>query len=345
VSEGVSYLKSGVNVDLADQTKKEMAESLNHADTRVLNRVGAFASLFEARFDGIREPVLVLKAEEPGSKQLLAFQHDRVEGVCYDLINHLINDIAVMGAKPEVVLDIILCGKMEKSVVLRIVRAMAEACAAQDAKLVGGETSEQPGVLPAGSFMLNASVVGVVEKADIIDGSKIEVGDAVISFASNGIHTNGYSLVRKLAEADGGFLKQPCGAETMLDAVLKPHYCYYPVLRTLFPTKTLRGLAHITGGGIQGNLNRILPAGTSAEIDLSTLRVPEVFRKIQQAGTVNDDDMLKTFNMGVGLTAVVRQSDVAIVLEHCAAAGLDANVVGRIVPGDQTVGFTGKLKR
>jgi phosphoribosylformylglycinamidine cyclo-ligase len=345
LSEGVSYLKSGVNVDLADQTKKEMADSLHHTDSRVLNRVGAFASLFEARFDGIREPVLVLKAEEPGSKQLLAFQHDRVEGICYDLINHLINDIAVMGAKPEVVLDIILCGKMDKTVVLRIVRAMAEACNAQGAKLVGGETSEQPGVLPAGSFMLNASVVGVVEKADIIDGSKIEVGDAVVSLASNGIHTNGYSLIRKLAEADPDFLKQSCGTESMLEAVLRPHYCYYPVLKTLFPTKKLRGLAHITGGGIQGNLDRILPAGTAADIDLATLRVPEVFWKIQAAGGVSHGDMLKTFNMGVGLTAVVPQTDVAAVIEHCAAAGLYANEIGRIVPGDQTVRFTGELRR
>ena len=343
VGKQSAYSQAGVNVDVADEAKKEMGKQLETADRRVLNRVGAFASLFEAKFDGIREPVLVLKAEEPGSKQLLAFQHDRVEGVCFDLVNHLINDVVVMGAKPEVMLDIILCGKFEKDIVLRVVAAIAQACSAQGCSLLGGETSEQPRVLPAGGYMLNASAVGVVEKSRIIDGSKIQTGNRVVALASNGLHTNGYSLVRKLMEEHPAFLEGQIGGESVLDVILRPHYCYYPVLKTLFPEDILLGLAHITGGGIEGNLDRILPEGTAALIDLSQIRVPEIFARIRQFGSVEDADMLRTFNLGVGLAAVVRPEDVSRLVRRSAEFGLDAYDIGEIVAGGQNVRFRGAL--
>ena len=198
MKEQLSYKKAGVDIDAADAVKKVMAKSLETADKRVLNKIGAFASLFDGTFPEYEHPVLVLKTEEPGSKQKLAFQYNRVSSICYDMINHLINDIITMGAKPLSVQDAIICGKLEKEVVTELVHSISQACREQDCVLIGGETSEQPGVLEAGIYILTASLVGVVEKSKIIDGSKIEEGDSVLAVASNGLHTNGYSLVRAL---------------------------------------------------------------------------------------------------------------------------------------------------
>ncbi|MCD1260473.1 phosphoribosylformylglycinamidine cyclo-ligase [Paenibacillus athensensis] len=344
MTKELSYESSGVNIDVADAAKREMAGSMETSDTRVLNRPGAFASLFEAKFEGVENPVLVLKAEEPGSKQLLAFQHDKVEGVCYDLINHLVNDIIVMGAKPEVVLDIILCGKMEKDIVVRIVDAISKACRAQDCQLIGGETSEQPKVLPAGGYMLNASVLGVVDKSKIIDGSAIKKGDVVLSIASNGLHTNGYSLVRKLMEERPEILNETVDGDSFIDAILRPHQCYYQPLKELFPTGKIHGLAHITGGGVEGNLNRILPEGLSAAVDLSQIEVLELFKLIKRYGGVNDKDMMRTFNMGVGIALVADPADIPAISAHLTANGCAVNPIGQIVDGDQTVTFTGELR-
>jgi len=344
MTKELSYESSGVNIDVADAAKREMVSSMETSDARVLNRPGAFASLFEAKFAGVENPVLVLKAEEPGSKQLLAFQHDKVEGVCYDLINHLVNDIIVMGAKPEVVLDIILCGKMEKDIVVRIVDAISKACRAQDCQLIGGETSEQPKVLPAGGYMLNASVLGVVDKAKIIDGSAIKKGDVVLSIASNGLHTNGYSLVRKLMEERPEILDETVDGDSFIDAILRPHQCYYQPLKELLPTGKLHGLAHITGGGVEGNLNRILPQGLSAAVDLSKIEVLELFKLIKRYGGVNDKDMMRTFNMGVGIALVADPADIPAISAHLTANGCAVHPIGEIVDGDQTVTFTGELR-
>jgi phosphoribosylformylglycinamidine cyclo-ligase len=344
MSSELSYEKAGVNIDNADAAKKEMAGSLETKDSRVLNRSGAFASLFEANFPGVKNPVLVLKAEEPGSKQLLAFQHDRVRGICYDLINHLVNDIIVMGAKPEVVLDIILCGQLEKEVVVEIVDSIAQACKEQDCSLVGGETSEQPKVLPAGSYMLNASVLGVVDKEKIIDGSKIKVGDQVLAIASNGLHTNGYTLVRKLMEDKPEILDKEVGGVSFIDAILEPHKAYYQSLKGLFQLPELSGLAHITGGGIEGNLNRILPQGVGASIDLSKIQILPIFELIKKEGNVPEADMMRTFNMGVGITLVARPSAMEQIQKHLTEHGCHSYVIGEIVEGDQTVHFNGSLK-
>ncbi len=338
-----SYKSSGVNIDAADAAKREMADSMETNDTRILNRPGAFASLFEANFPGVDNPVLVLKAEEPGSKQLLAFEQDKVEGVCYDLINHLINDIIVMGAKPEVVLDIILCGKIEKEIVLRIVRSIAEASRKQGCQLIGGETSEQPRVLPEGGYMLNASILGVVDKSKIIDGSRIQAGDVVLALASNGLHTNGYSLVRKLMEERPEMMTETIDGEPFMDAVLRPHKCYYQELEGLLGTSLIHGLAHITGGGIEGNLNRILPVQTAARIDLEHIRVPQIFKTLRRYGNVDDKDMLRTFNMGVGITLISSKNEADSIRRHLESKGCETYPIGEIVEGDQTVQYVNSL--
>lgn len=338
-----TYTNAGVDIRNADETKREMSSSMETTDSRVLNKPGAFASLFAADFRGIEDPVLVLKAEEPGSKQLLAFQQNKIRNICYDLINHLVNDIIVMGAKPEVVLDIILCGQIEKEVVLQVVQGISDACKEQHCSLIGGETSEQPKVLPQGSYMLNASIVGVVDRKNIIDGSKIEIGDVVIAIPSNGLHTNGYTLVRKLMEMKPEIMDERVNGESFMDAILRPHQCYYHPLRELFGMDELHGLAHITGGGIEGNLNRILPAGTNAVIDVEKINVLPLFEIIKKYGNVPDTDMLHTFNMGVGITMVVKPSAVSRVVDHLRRFDLEAYPIGEVAAGSQQVILQGNV--
>jgi phosphoribosylformylglycinamidine cyclo-ligase len=343
MSEGFSYKKAGVDISTADAAKREMAKSLETSSPRVLNRLGAFASLYDGRFDGYEHPVLVLKMEEPGSKQKLAVQHGRVGSVCFDLVNHLIDDVIVMGAKPLAVQDVIICGKLEKPVVTEMVDAMARACREQDCDLVGGETSEQPGVLESGLYVLAAAMVGVVDKPKIIDGSKIRKGDVVLGVASNGLHTNGYSLVRALLAGDPKLADTPVDGERFIDAILRPHTCYYKAFRGLFDNPALHGMAHITGGGIEGNLNRVLPADTGAVIDAAKIQILPVFKVIRQAGQVDDADMLRTFNLGVGMTLVVAADAVEAVVKHLANQGHKSYPIGRVTDGDRTVNYENRL--
>ncbi|MGO4539147.1 phosphoribosylformylglycinamidine cyclo-ligase [Paenibacillus sp. 2TAB19] len=345
-----TYKDAGVNIDQADVAKTEMADimSLSQEDRRVINKPGAFASLFEADFKGIQHPILVLKAEEPGSKQQLAFKYGKVAGICFDLINHLVNDIVVMGAKPEAVLDTILCGKIEKDTVVELVKHLAQACREQDCTLIGGETSEQPGVLPEGQYMLNASVLGVVDRDKVIDGSRIQIGDSVLAITSNGVHTNGYSLIRKLIDDKPDVLDLTIEGSSFLDVIMEPHKCYYQPLKGLISRSVndveIHGMAHITGGGIAGNLNRILPGGTSARIDLSRIEVLPVFRTIQAEGQVPMEDMLRTFNMGVGLTLVADSASIPHIKAHIKSFDCHSYEIGEIVSGSEQVQFINQIK-
>lgn len=340
----VSYKSSGVDRDTENKTKKGMAAALESGDPRVLNKMGAFASLYDASFPEYEHPVLVLKTEEPGTKQLLAFKHDKAEGVCHDLINHLVNDCIVMGAKPLSIQDCIICGKVEQPVVVRMVKAFAEAAKENECSLTGGETSWQPGTLAEGVYVLTASIVGVVEKSKIIDGSKIREGDAVLALESSGVHTNGISLVRKLIEAVPEIERESVAGVPFVEAVLTPHRPYYRALKGLFGTEGLTGLAHITGGGIGENLDRILPEGLDASVDLGKIRILPVFKTIRKFGAVEDADMLRTFNLGVGIAAVVRREFADEAVAHLAGEGVAAYEIGAIVRGERKVAFAGVLR-
>ncbi len=339
----LSYKTSGVDIDTANDTKRQMAGILESANVRVLNKVGAFASLFDGAFPEYKHPVLVFKTEEPGSKQKLAFEHGSIETICQDLINHLVNDAIVMGAKPLSVQDCIVCGKLEKDVILKIVSSLSEACKDNACVLTGGETSEQPGVVAPGTYILTASITGVVEKDRIIDGSKIQDGDVVIALSSSGVHTNGLSLVRKIMEAAPEILKEEVGGKPFIEAVLTPHRAYYNCLKDLFENDGLVGLAHITGGGIGENLNRILPEALSANVDLSQVRILPIFQTLKKFGNLEDADMMRTFNMGVGITAVVRKEFAEEAMAHIKSQGVEAYEVGVITEGSKTVKFTGEL--
>jgi phosphoribosylformylglycinamidine cyclo-ligase len=249
-----------------------------------------------------------------------------------------------MGAKPLAVLDTIICGKLEKQVVVELVKSIAQACEEQGCSLVGGETSEQPGVLSPGIYILCASAIGIVDKSKIIDGSRIELGDAVLALASNGLHTNGYSLVRKIMENKPNIVEEKVGNETFLDAILKPHKCYFKSLQTIFGMTDLHGLAHITGGGIEGNLNRILPEGLNTSIDLNKIQVLPIFKTLRKAGNISDSEMMRTFNMGVGITLVAHPFAIEKIQEHLTAKDCYPYVIGKIIKGKRKVEFTNKLE-
>jgi len=336
-----STSKYSVNVDLANQTKKEMESSLQTDEKRVLNKIGAFSSLYDINFPEYKNPVLVMKTEEPGSKQLLAFKYDKIESVCYDMINHLINDCIVMGAKPLSVQDAIICGKMEKEKVKRIVNGISEACKEQECVLTGGETSEQPGVLEEGKYILTSSIVGIIDKKDIIDGSNIKVGDTIIGVASNGLHTNGYTLVRELLSKDPELENRIVDNKTFIDSVLIPHRCYYKTIKDLFRNEVIGGMAHITGGGVTENLNRILPVGVDAEVDIDKYSILPIFKVIKDIGNIKDREMLRIFNMGVGLVIIASPHRSSEIIQHIKTQNINCFEIGRIIKGNQDVKIKG----
>ena len=340
----MSYAKTGVDIDVTDAVKRDMAKSVNSGDERVLNRLGAFGSLVEGRFENYQHPILVLKTEEPGSKQKLAFQLGQVESIAYDLIHHLINDVIVMGAEPLYVQDCIICSTIDPDIVKTLVTGMAEACRAQGCVLVGGETSVQPGVVTEGVYVLSASAVGVVDKEKILDGSAIAERDVVLAVASNGLHTNGYTLVRALLEKNPELARRKVERESFLEIIMRPHKCYFMAVRDLFPLSGLKGIAHITGGGIEGNLNRILPPDLDASIDKSLLRIPEIFKVIRDEGNIPESDMLRTFNMGVGLTIVCARHLVDEVVTHLERHECGCYPIGTIGKGSGKVRYQGDLR-
>jgi phosphoribosylformylglycinamidine cyclo-ligase len=312
----------------------------------VLSRSGAFASLFVAGFPGYREPVLALKTEEPGSKQLLAARAGRYDGIARDLVNHLVNDIAVMGAEPLAVLDMIVCSRLQADTVHRIIVELAAACREQACSLVGGETSEQPGVVADGAYVLSASMVGVVERERIVDGTAIAAGDVVLAVASNGLHTNGYTLVRVLLERDAGLADRNVDGEPFLQAALRPHRSYRGLCLALRDLP-VHGMAHVTGGGVRDNLARILPEGTCADLDLGAFVIPSIFAALRESGEIDDWEMLRVFNLGVGLVTVVPAALEQEAVACAAAAGDAAYRIGTIVRTDgegRSVRFGGRLR-
>lgn len=336
--------KYDVNIDLANSAKKEMVDALETKNKNVLNKVGAFSSLYDISGENYKNPVLVLKTEEPGSKQLIAAEYNKIENVCYDMINHLVNDCIVMGCKPLTVQDAIICGKMDKEIILRIVKAVADACNNNECVLTGGETSEQPGVIDEGTYILTSSIVGVVEKSEIIDGSEIRPNDVVIALESSGIHTNGYTLVRKIMKENPEIIEETVDGRPFIDVILEPHRAYYNALKDLFGKNMIHGMAHITGGGIKENLNRILPETIDAEIDLNKYEVLEIFKLLKRYGDVEEDDMLRTFNLGVGLTLVTSEEYKEIVKTHLMSKGIHCYEIGKTVKGNKTVRCIGSIK-
>ncbi len=337
-----SYSKAGVDIAYTDSIKREMKKLLQTEDKRVLNGIGPFASLYDIKFASIKDPVLVLKSEEPGSKQKLAMEYGYSESICHDMINHLVNDIAVMGAKPLAVLDTIVCSNAEKDTINSLVKGISEAAKENECSLVGGETSIQPSVIDAGVYVLTSSIVGIVDKSKIIDGSAIKAGDAVIAVASNGLHTNGYALVRMLMDQKPHIKLDRINGITFIEQIMKPHTPYYKAIKGLFDNDLVHGIAHITGGGIEGNLCRIIPDGLCADIDLSCIKLLDIFKYIKKIGCISEDEMIRTFNCGVGLVLVSSQNDKMTVIEHV-SKHYDCYEIGSIKAGTDKICFNNRL--
>ena len=331
----MDYKTSGVDIDKANTLKSGFKEIL-FDNPSVLNKVGAFASISDFSKLNFSDPVIVTKTEEPGSKQLLAFGFDMYESICYDMINHLVNDCIMVGAHPFVVQDCIVCGKLENDKVKRMVKAMVDACQSNSCTLVGGETSEQPGVIPVGTYILSSSIVGIVDRSKIIDGSSIKEGDVVIAISSNGPHTNGYTLIRAILIEHPELMSD----QKFMQNIMKPHTPYYKALCEVF--SEVNGMAHITGGGIGENLDRVLPENVNAVVDLNKIKVLDVFKRIKDVGKVSDQDMLRTFNMGVGVTVVVSPEKTNKVIDHLSKF-YDTYKIGVITKGCKKVVFENSL--
>ena len=340
--DGLSYSKAGIDITYTDTIKKEMAKHLETEDSRVLNGLGPFASLYDIKFPKIENPVLVLKSEEPGSKQKLAMEYGYTESICHDMINHLVNDIVVMGAKPLAVLDTIVCGNAEKDTIKTLVKGVSDACKENECSLVGGETSIQPLVVDSGVYVLTSSIAGIVEKSKVIDGSAIREGDVVLAITSNGLHTNGYSLVRLLMDKMPQIKLDKIDGLTFIEQIMKPHTPYYKSIKDLFEKDVIHGMAHVTGGGIEGNLCRVIPDGLCAKIDLSKLKILNIFKYIRNNGNISDEEMLRTFNCGVGFNVVVHPKDKAAVIKHINRF-YDCYEIGMIEMGDSKVEFENRI--
>ena len=337
--QSYTYSNAGIDITHTDTLKTEMSTYITTSHPRVLNGLGPFASLYDFKFDNITHPVLVLKTEEPGSKQKLAMEYGYAESICHDMINHLVNDIIVMGATPLAVLDTIVCGSADQNTIKSIIKGISDACAENECSLVGGETSVQPGIVENGTYILTSSIAGVIDKENIIDGTQISRGDIVLAVASNGLHTNGYTLVRLLMDTKPQIKDDKIDGETFIDAIMKPHTAYYKTTKDLAAAHKVKGMAHITGGGIEGNLKRIIPDGLCAKIDLSKIITLPIFRYIKRIGNIEDSEMLNTFNCGVGLILVVSPTNADFVTEHvlrsfnCYAIGEITNDSDKIIFG------------
>jgi len=337
----ITYADSGVNIDRADRAKQRIKYLAHRTFTKgVVSEIGGFGGMYAIDKKKFREPVLVSSVDGVGTKLKLAFMMDLHHTVGGDLVNHCVNDIAVQGATPLFFMDYLATGTLDPNVAEKIVEGIAEACKHNGCALIGGETAEMPGFYPRGEYDLAGFIVGIADKSRIITGEKVEPGDVLVGLPSNGLHTNGYSLARKLffdvaqytPETYVNDLHGKAGSELM-----KTHKSYWPLLRKLIDAELINAMAHITGGGITDNLPRVLPKGTAAIVEMGTWPVLPVFTHMQKIGNVPQDDMMRTFNMGIGMVLVVPAKKFKRVHSMIEKAGEKAYLMGRIVKGDRKV--------
>jgi phosphoribosylformylglycinamidine cyclo-ligase len=340
----VTYADAGVDIDRANRTKKRIKYLAHKTFTRsVLSEIGGFGGLFAVDKAKWVDPILVSSVDGVGTKLKIAFEMDVHHTIGADLVNHCVNDIAVQGATPLFFMDYLATGKIEPEVTEKVIEGLADACKHNGCALIGGETAEMPGFYPDGEYDLAGFIVGAVERERIISGKTVEVGDVILGLASNGLHTNGYALARKLLFEVGKYtldsyvneLKGKVGNE-----LLRTHKSYWPAIKRLVDGECVSAMAHITGGGITENLPRVLPRGVAAVIEMGSWQVPPIFEHLQQLGNVPQDEMLRTFNMGLGMLLVVPSKKFKKAQTVLERAGEKAFTVGRIVKGDRKVMYT-----
>jgi phosphoribosylformylglycinamidine cyclo-ligase len=333
----ISYADAGVSIDNANRAVAKIREFARATfNERTLTEIGSFGGMFSAAFPEMAEPVLVASADGVGTKLKLAFETGIHNTVGADLVNHCVNDILVQGARPLFFLDYFATGKLEPDVTASVVEGMARACKENGCVLLGGETAEMPDFYPDGEYDLAGFIVGIVDKSKVIDGKRIEPGDVVIGLPSTGLQTNGYSLARKLFFDIGGYKVDSHINElgtTVGEALLATHASFLPQLGPLLESGMIKGLAHITGGGFLENIPRILPDGVSVEITRGSWPEPPIFGLMQKLGNVPDQEMFRTFNMGIGMVVICSQFD-AEQIAHQIGHGYD---IGRVVKGEKAV--------
>ncbi|MDD5014934.1 MAG: phosphoribosylformylglycinamidine cyclo-ligase [Atribacterota bacterium] len=332
---GKSYKEAGVDISLANQIVEKIKPLISKTTIPgVLGGIGGFGGLFSLAEQKYKEPVLVSGTDGVGTKLKVAFALNKHDTIGIDLVAMSVNDIITCGAKPLFFLDYISIGKLSEKVVVEIVKGVTEGCKMADCALLGGETAEMPGFYSEGEYDLAGFAVGVVEKSQIIDGKKIKEGDAVIGIASNGLHSNGFSLVRKVLFESKKYKisdKIPSFEKSLGEELLRPTQIYVsPVLHLLEKYKIL-GIAHITGGGIVENIPRILPEGVSVRIDQESWPKPSIFTFLQKEGEIPDGEMYRTFNMGIGMVLIVSQNDASKVMDELKMVEYDSYFIGKVI--------------
>ena len=338
--QSFTYKDSGVDIDAASRATDRIRDLARKTFTPgVLSEIGGFGGLFDARFPDMADPVLVSSSDGVGTKLKAAFLTGRHNTVGGDLVNHCVNDIGVQGARPLFFMDYVATGRLDPDVIVSVVEGISHACNAAGCALLGGETAEMPGFYKDGEYDVAGFIVGVVDRSRIVDGSSIKPGDLLVGLPSVGLHTNGYSLARKLFFDVSGWTVETVPPDLGIsigDELLKPHLNYEPMLRPVLDRDLVLGLAHITGGGITDNLPRILPEGCGAQVQLGSWPVLPVFELLAKVGSVATEEMLRAMNMGIGMIAVIRPD----ALESF-ADGISSEhfVIGRVVEGEQRVSY------
>jgi len=339
----MTYADSGVDMERANRTKQRIKYLAHKTFNRgVLSEIGGFGGLFAIDKKKYADPVLVSSVDGVGTKLKLAFEMNLHHTVGADLVNHCVNDISVQGATPMFFMDYFATGKLQADVAEKVIAGIADACKHNGCALIGGETAEMPGFYADGEYDLAGFIVGVVDRGKIITGKAVEAGDVLVGLTSNGLHTNGYSLARKLFFEVANYtpdsyvneIKGKVGTELM-----KTHRSYWPIVRRMIDAEAVSGMAHITGGGITENLPRVLPKGTGAVIELHSWPVPPIFEHLQKIGNVHQDEMLRTFNMGIGMILIVpakKFKKAQTILDRC---GEKAYTIGRVVKGEKRVTY------
>ncbi|MCD8339082.1 MAG: phosphoribosylformylglycinamidine cyclo-ligase [Burkholderiales bacterium] len=328
----LSYAASGVSIDAGD----ELVERIKPLAKKtlipgVLASIGGFGALFEVS-KSYKEPVLVSGTDGVGTKLKLAFLLNKHDTIGQDLVAMSVNDILVQGAKPIFFLDYYSCGHLDVDVAEKVIGGIAKGCELAGCALIGGETAEMPGMYPVGEYDLAGFAVGIVEKSKIIDGSSIKPGDVVIGLLSSGPHSNGYSLIRKIVEVSGSSWEDKVGNETVAEAAMHPTRIYVKPVLKVMEEISIKGLAHITGGGLLENVPRVLPDNVAAIIKKDSWTPPPIFKWLQEKGNVETHEMYRVFNMGIGMVVIVPKEDVEKALEAFERSGEEARVIGTIEP-------------
>ena len=339
----ITYADSGVDIERANRTKQRIKYLAHKTFNRsVLSEIGGFGGLFSLDKRKYNDPVLVSSVDGVGTKLKIAFEMNLHHTVGADLVNHCVNDISVQGASPMFFMDYFATGKLRPEVAEKVIAGIADACKHNGCALIGGETAEMPGFYADGEYDLAGFIVGVVDRSKILTGKAVEAGDVLVGLTSSGLHTNGYSLARKLFFEVANYtpdsyvneIKGKVGAELM-----KTHRSYWPIVRRMIDAEAVSAMAHITGGGITENLPRVLPKGTGAIVEMHSWPVPPIFEHLQRIGNVPPDEMLRTFNMGIGMILVVpakKFKKAQTILDRC---GEKAYTIGRVVKGEKRVTY------